>query len=145
MWLIFWGENPRRVDLLGGEPAPQGLGHHEEPLVGDLDQQVLDLVGIEPLQLVQLQSPHVQLQGADGLHQGPLEGVGDGHDLAGGLHLGAQGAAGGGELVEGQTGDLQHAVVQRGLEAGGGLAGDGVGDLVQGIAPVTALGISSRW
>jgi len=122
------------VDLLGGEAAAQGLGHHEEPLVGDLDQQVLDLVGVQVLQLVQLQRPDVQLQRADGLHQRALEGVGDGHDLAGGLHLGAQGAAGGSELVEGQAGDLQHAVVDGGLEAGGGLAGYRVGDLVQGIA-----------
>ena len=122
------------VDLLGGEATAQSLGHHEQALVGDVDQHVLDLVGVQALQLVQLQGADVQLQGADGLHQRALEGVGDGHDLAGGLHLGAQGAAGGGELVEGQAGDLQHAVVQGGLEAGGGLAGDGVGDLVQGIA-----------
>ena len=64
----------------------------------------------------------------------PSKELADGHDLAGGLHLGAQGAAGGGELVKGQAGDLQHAVVDGGLEAGGGLAGHRVGDLVQGVA-----------
>ena len=121
------------VDLLGGETAAQGLGHHEEPLVVHVDQAVLDLLGVEVLQAVHAQGLHRQLQRADGLHEGALKGVADGHDLAGGLHLGAQGAAGGGELVEGQPGQLQHAVVQGGLEAGGGLAGDGVGDLVQGV------------
>ena len=48
-----------------------------------------------------------------------LEAVADSHDLAGGLHLGAQGTAGGGELIKGQAGDLQDAVVQGGLKAGG--------------------------
>ena len=77
---------------------------------------------------------HVLLQRAHRLHQRPLEGVADGHDLAGGLHLGTQGAAGSGELVKGQAGDLQHTVVHRRLKAGLGLSGDRVGDLVQSIA-----------
>ena len=94
------------VDLLGGETAAQSLSHHEQTLVGDLDQQVLDLVGVQALQLVQLQGADVQLQRADGLHQGTLKGVGNGHNLAGGLHLGAQSTAGGGELIKGQAGDV---------------------------------------
>ena len=122
------------VDLLGGHAPADGLRHHEQALVVHVHQHILDLVGVELVQLGQAQGPDVQLQGADGLHQRPLEGVGNGHHLAGGLHLGAQGAAGGGKLVEGQAGDFQHAVVHRRLEAGGGLAGDGVGDLVQGVA-----------
>ena len=122
------------VDLLWREAPAQGLGHHKEPLIVDVHQAVLDLLGIQLVQTGQAEGLHRQLQGADGLHQRPLEGIADGHHLAGGLHLGAQGAAGGGELVKGQAGQLEHAVVQGWLEAGGGLAGHGVGDLVQGVA-----------
>ena len=73
-------------------------------------------------------------QGADGLHQTGLEAVADGHDLTGGLHLGAQSTAGGGELIKGQAGDFQNTIVQGRFKASGGLAGNGVGDLVQGVA-----------
>ena len=59
---------------------------------------------------------------------------GDGHDLAGGLHLGPQLPAGAVELVEGPLGELHHHVVHRRLKAGAGLAGDVVGDLVQVVA-----------
>ncbi len=38
------------------------------------------------------------------------------------------------ELVKGPLGNLHHHVVQRRLKAGAGLAGDGVFDLVQGVA-----------
>ena len=75
-----------------------------------------------------------RLQGAYGLLQGGFKGAVDGHDLAGGLHLGAETAVAGGELVEGPPGNLDHAVVQGGFEGGPGLAGDGVGDPVQGLA-----------
>ena len=122
------------VDLLGGQSPPQGLGHHEDALVVDVLEPVLHLLGVQLGKALHLEGLGGHLQGADGLQEGGLEAVADGHDLAGGLHLGPQGPAGGGELVEGQTGDLHHAVVQRRLEAGGGLAGDGVGDLIQGVA-----------
>ena len=46
----------------------------------------------------------------------------------------AQGALGVNEFVKGPLGQLDHHIVQRGLEAGEGLAGDGVGDLVKGVA-----------
>ena len=39
-----------------------------------------------------------------------------------------------GELVEGPARDLDDAVVEGGLEGGGGLAGDGVRDFVEGPA-----------
>ena len=62
-----------------------------------------------------LQRPH-------GLHQRGLEGAVDGHDLAGGLHLRADGAVGLVELVERPARDLDDDVVDGRLEAGHGLA-----------------------
>ena len=73
-------------------------------------------------------------QRPDRLHQRALKGVVDCHDLSGGLHLGAQEAGGMNEFVKGPLGDLHHAVVQSRLKAGRSLAGDGVGDLVEGIS-----------
>ena len=81
-----------------------------------------------------VQAVQAHLRPPDGLHQCHLKAGSDGHDLAGGLHLGAQLAAGVGKLVEGPLGHLHHNVVQRGLKAGTGLAGDVVFDLVQRVA-----------
>ena len=81
-----------------------------------------------------VQAVQAHLRPPDGLHQRHLKAGGDGHDLAGGLHLGTQLAAGVGKLIEGPLGHLHHNVVQRGLKAGTGLAGDVVFDLVQGVA-----------
>ena len=50
----------------------------------------------------------------------------DGHDLAGGLHLGAQVPLGVDELVKGPLGELHRHVVQSRLESGVGHPGDGV-------------------
>ena len=77
----------------------------------------------------------LDLRAADGLHQGGLKGVGDGHDLAGGLHLGAQ-ASGWrrANLSKGHLRELDHHIVHRRLKAGEGLAGHVVFDLVQRVA-----------
>ena len=70
-------------------------------------------------------------EGSQCLAQGGLEGPLDRHHLAGRLHLGAQGAIGGRELVEWPAGNLYHAVIERRLERRAGLAGDRVRNLVQ--------------
>ena len=74
------------------------------------------------------------LQGTDCLHESSLKIGADAHDLAGGLHLGAQGALGAYKLVKGQAGHLHHAVVQHGLKAGIGLLGNRIFNLIQGVA-----------
>ena len=71
---------------------------------------------------------------ADRLLEGGLECAVDGHHLAGRLHLRADGAVAGGELVEGPAGYLYDAVVEGRLERGGGLLGYGVGYLVEALA-----------
>src|SRR5205807_4605085 len=62
------------------------------------------------------------------------EGAADGHRLADRLHLGGQGRVGVGELLEGPARHLGDDVVDGRLEAGGGLAGDVVAQLVEPVA-----------
>ena len=68
-----------------------------------------------------------------GLLQGLGEAPADGHRLADALHVRGERGVGAGELLEREPRHLDHHVVQRGLEAGRGLAGDVVRDLVQGV------------
>ena len=121
------------VDLLQADAGLDGLEHGEEPVVVHPLQALQDggvVVGVR----FAVQGVHADLRAPDGLHQRHLEAGSDGHDLAGSLHLGAQLPAGVGELVEGPLGHFHHDVVQGRLEAGAGLAGDVVLDLVQGVA-----------
>ena len=60
-----------------------------------------------------------------------LEGAANRHDLAHRAHLRAQPVGRAGELLEGETRNLGHHVVDARLEAGRGHAGDVVGQLVQ--------------
>ncbi len=119
------GEN-----LLHADAGFHSLEDGEEPPVVHPAEPLPDGGGVRVLPV---QAVLADFRPPDGLHQGHLEAGGDGHDLAGGLHLGAQGAGGVGELVEGPLGHLHHDVVQGGLEAGAGLAGDVVFNLVQGV------------
>ena len=70
--------------------------------------------------------------------QALLEGLGKGaahgHRLSHRAHLGVEGIRRGRELLEGPPRDLGHHVVDGGLEGGGGLPGDVVRDLVEGVA-----------
>ena len=75
------------------------------------------------------------LQPAQRLLEAFLEGAADGHHLAHALHLRRQVRVGGGELLERETRDLGHHVVDAGLEARRrGAAGDVVAQLVQRVA-----------
>ena len=119
------------VDTLNGDALFQPLEDGEEPQVIHGGDPLLQIPagGIRVIQGVQL-----DLRPSDRFHQGGLKGVLDGHDLAGGLHLGAQLPAGPVELVEGPLGELADHVVDGGLEAGEGFPGDVVLDLVQAVA-----------
>ena len=122
------------VDHVVGDTALQRLVHAEHTL-GVLHMQMLHdfLVGVA-FEILQSQGLHAQLDGGNGLHDGQLEAVADGHHLAGGHHLGAQTLIGVDELIEGPLGVLDHDVVNGGLEAGGGGAGHVVANLVQSVA-----------
>ncbi len=108
-----------------GQPADRGAG--EQP--GVVGRAGVGEVGQRAAEAVQ-----AGVQAAQGLVQGLGEGAADGHDLAHRLHLRTEGGVHLGELLEVPAGDLHHAVVQAGLEAGGGGAGDVVGHLVEGQA-----------
>ena len=75
----------------------------------------------------------VTLHRPQGLLQGLGEAPADGHRLADALHVRGERGVGPGELLEREPRHLDHHVVQRGLEAGRGLAGDVVRDLVEGV------------
>ena len=74
------------------------------------------------------------LEAAERLVQRRAEGSVDRHDLAGRLHLAAQGSVGRGELVEREARQLDDHVVERRLERGDGRARDDVGDLGEALA-----------
>ena len=122
------------VDGLVVDAALEGLVDAEDALCVLHIHMLHDLLIAQLLEGLVGQSVHSQLDGGDGLHHGSLEAVADAHDLAGGHHLGAQRLVGVDELIKGPLRVLDHDVVQRRLEAGAGLAGDVVGDLVQRVA-----------
>ena len=75
------------------------------------------------------------LQRSPRFEEGFLEITADGHDFPGGLHRRAKRSVGRAEFVKGPPWNLDHAIVQRWLEGGGGpLARDGVGQFVKGVA-----------
>ena len=114
--------------------ALEGLVDAERAL-GVLHMQMLDdFFRRQLLEIGQRHRVQAELGGGNGLHHGVLKVVADGHDLAGGHHLGAQRLVGVDELIKGPLRVLDHDVVQRRLEAGAGLAGDVVGDLIQRVA-----------
>ena len=88
--------------------------------------------------------PRVDL--ADGLLQRLLERAPDGHDLADGLHRGADVAVDlGGELRQVPLRDLGDDVVEGGLEAGGGGLSDGVRELGKGVPEGDLGGGVGKW
>ena len=122
------------VDLLGRHAPLQRLKHHEQPVVVAVVQFVAYLLigqfpegGAVQAGMADFRPPHR-------LHKRLLKGLTNGHDLAGGLHLGAQGALGVHKLVKGPLGHLHHHIIQRRFEAGVGGARHRVADLPQGVA-----------
>ncbi len=71
---------------------------------------------------------------ADGFHDGFLKGGADGHNFAGGFHLCAKSPLGVDEFVKRPFREFDDHIVQSRLEAGAGLAGDGVFNFTERIA-----------
>ena len=120
-------------DLIDGRTALQGLKDGEQSVVIHPAEPLPDgdmVLGI----VFTVQAVQTHFRAPDGLHQRHLEAGCDGHDLAGGLHLGSQLPAGIGKLVKRPLGHFHHDVVNGRLEAGAGLAGDVVLDLIQRVA-----------
>ena len=122
------------MQLFQTHAPADGLVHREHALVGALGNQRQQLLIVQVGHGLHAQGVAADFRAAHSLHQGLLHVHADGHDLARGLHLGAQGTLAVDELVEGPLGHLSHNVVDGRLEAGAGLAGEGVHDLIQRVA-----------
>jgi len=126
------------ADLLDRHPSAEGGTEVEQPVwVGD-SQALDDLLHRQrrevPPATVGAQPEPADLEGAQTLLEGFLEGPADGHGLAHGLHLRGECPVGAGELLECPPRDLHDAVVDGRLEGSRGLAGDVVPDLVERVA-----------
>ena len=119
------------VDAVDGDAGLDGLEDRKQTQVVGVFQPLLDR---QAARVRAVERVLLNLRAAHGLHQRHFKRRRDGHDLAGGLHLRAERAAGAGKLVKRPLRQFDHDVVQRGLEAGAGLAGDLVSDLVERIA-----------
>ena len=101
-------------------PAQQ-LGNGEEVVVPEFPDVLQQFFGGLVVKLGQVEVAGADFQGADGLEQALFQVGADAHDFAGGLHLGAQSVGSGGELVEGEPGQLGNHIVQAGLEGSVGV------------------------
>ncbi|CAB4921872.1 unannotated protein [freshwater metagenome] len=136
-------EEPRvdlggRVDVVDADATPQQCLELRSAIWGANRRAAEELGGVELVELalggVAVEPESTRLERAERLLDGFGEGTPDRHDLAHGLHLGSQHAAGTGELLEGPTRHLGHDVVHGGLEARRRLLGDVVRDLVERVA-----------
>ena len=138
-----------RVDTADGvnardiPAAAQGLDHKEDAVLGrgchDLSEFIVaQLVGA--LLATGANALMAVLQRAHGLAESLLKGTTDRHDLAHGLHARGERGVGALKLLEGKARNLDDAVVDRGLKAGGRGLGDVVDDLVERVAHGQARG-----
>ncbi len=114
-------------DLLDLKPLPERIEEAAEALVCRMREEHADLVPIGV-------DHDVRVERAEGLLERLLDRPADRHHLAGRLHRGRERPVRVRELVEGPARDLDHDVVDRGLERGRRAASDRVGDLVEGQA-----------
>jgi hypothetical protein len=102
-------------DLLVGGALAQRLVEHEVRLAARLAQHQQQLIEGALVEIPgEAQAVASVLEAADRLLQRLLVGLADGHDLADGLHLGAELVLHTAELLEGPAGELQHYVVAAG-------------------------------
>ena len=128
--------DPRLLgDLLGSHPDLKGLVQISRSFRGGaLDSRANDgFVEFLVRELARLKSLESNLERTHRLLKGLLEGAADGHGFAHRLHRGGQGGVGLGELFESEAGKLGDHVIDGGLETGGGLLGDVILQLVEGI------------
>ena len=128
----------RIVELLDRHPPAQQRLDLVDPFGGGRDhvlEQLGDRYGVDcSLGRVAVQSAAALFERADRLLQGLGERPSDTHDLADGLHAGAELVGGSRKLLEGPTWDLGDYVVDDRLERCRGGPGDVVGDLVEPVA-----------
>ena len=109
----------------------QRLPHEEQPLSVGAAQAGHHRLVRQPGVTRPPEPAGIGLQAAQPLLKCLLEGAPERQHLAHALHLGGQGSVHAGKLLEREARQLHHAVVDGGLEAGGCLPGDVVGNLIQ--------------
>ena len=125
------------VDARNIPAAAQGLDHKEDAVLGRGAHGLGEFIVTQFIGTLLAAGANALVpvfQRAHGLAKGLLEGAADRHDLAHGLHARGERGVGALELLEGKARHLDHAVVDRGLKAGGRSLGDVVDDLVERIA-----------
>ena len=123
--------------------AAQGLDHKEDAMLGRGRHGLSKLVVAQLIGTLFATGANALvtvLQRTHGLAKGLLKGAADRHNLAHGLHARGERGVGTLELLEGKARHLDHAVVDRGLKAGGRSLGDVVDDLVERVAHSQARG-----
>ncbi len=123
----------------------EGFRDGEDAFVGGLPQALPNLHLVPAGHALGAEAEGADLKGAQPLEQRGFESPLDGHDLAGGLHLRADGAVGGLELVEGPAWDLHHTVVQGRLETGERLLRHRVGNFIEAQADRDLRGDAGDW
>jgi len=106
-----------------------GIGISELVLLSSMEED-LGHIGEGISSLVYLSSMSEE---ENHLGEGLSEGAADRHDFADALHVGRKPVVGTRELLEGEARNLGDHIVDRGLEAGRGGAGDVVEDFVEGV------------
>ena len=109
------------MNLLHGDTPVDHFRNGEDVVGAEHADIVQQLLRGHVVEFVMVDVVRAYLQRADALEQGFLQIGADAHDLAGGHHLGTQNVDGGGELVEGEPGQLGDDVVQLRLKGGVGV------------------------
>ena len=127
------------VQALHAPAAAQRLGDIGDAPLARAGHSRRKVVLIQGCQLARALRVHAEAAGpvlerAHGLAERLFERAADRHDLAHGLHARGERRVGALELLKGEAGHLDHAVVDRRLEARRRGASDVVGDLIEGIA-----------
>ena len=112
------------IKLVDADTVIDQLGDGKDVVGVELCHVLQHLFLAHAVKLGVIDVVHADLQRADALQEGLLQRGADAHDLARGLHLSAKEIGGGGELVEGEAGELGDHVVKTGLKCR-----VGVGDL----------------
>ena len=123
------GDHGDLMDLLQRDALADQFGNSKDVVRTELLDILQQLLHAHAVKLGQVQMMSTDFQRTDALQQSLLQIGADVHDLAGGLHLSAQLIGCGGELVEGEAGQLGNNVVQLGLESSVGV---GNLDVLQG-------------
>ena len=129
------GVDPAGVVHVRHRPsATKRLGDVEDAVFGRTADEFGEAALVEGIRAIDAHARTAILKRAHGLAERLLEAASDRHDLADRLHAGGKRGVGTLELLEGETGRLHDAVVDRRLEAGGRRLRNVVHDLVERVS-----------